>query len=147
MAADPAAKLVFRDLAERYAFACDRRDADAFAGVFTADGVLEAPRGRFSGRSELRGVIPMMARLYLKTFHAVLGQQVEIDGDNAQGETYSIARHYFEKELGDLRCYEMTIRYQDRFRREGAEWRFSSRTLVVEATHTFAVQEPSRQAS
>lgn len=145
MAADPAAAHVFRDLAERYAFACDRRDADAFAAVFTADGVLEAPRGRFSGHNELRGVIPMMERLYLKTFHAVLGQQVDIGDSEARGETYCIARHYFEKADGDARCYEMTIRYRDGFRREGCAWFFSSRALIVEATHTFAVQLPAQQ--
>ena len=144
MSADPLAAIVFRDLAERYAFACDRRDADAFAGVFTADGVLEAPRGRFLGHDELRGVIPMMEKLYLNTFHAVLGQQVKTSGDSAEGETYSIARHHFEKAPGDLRCYEMTIRYRDRFRRGGSSWLFSSRTLIVEATHTFAVQSTAR---
>ncbi|MBO6538139.1 MAG: nuclear transport factor 2 family protein [Rhizobiaceae bacterium] len=143
MTADPLAALAFRDLAERYAFACDRRDADAFAGVFTSDGILEAPRGRFSGHSELRGVIPMMEKLYLKTFHAVLSQQIEIAEGGALGETYSIARHYFEKGDGNPHCYEMTIRYRDSFRREGSAWLFSARVLAVEATHTFAVQFPA----
>ncbi len=141
MTADPRSAAVFRDLAERYAFACDRRDADAFAGVFTTDGVLEAPRGRFTGHEELRGVIPMMEQLYRKTFHAVLGQQVDAEGDEARSETYCIARHYFEKN-GEQRCYEMTIRYQDRFRRDGPDWLFASRALIVDATHTFPVQVP-----
>jgi hypothetical protein len=145
MSADTLDAIAFRDLAERYAFACDRRDANTFARVFTPDGVLEAPRGRFAGHDELRSVIPMMEELYLKTFHAVLGQQIEITGDEAHGQTYSIARHYFEKQPGEFRCYEMTIRYQDRFRRDGSAWLFSSRTLVMEATHTFPVQVSPRQ--
>ena len=133
-------RLELRDLAERYAFAADRRDGKALAATFTEDGVLEAPRGRFTGHDELADVAPMMERLYRKTFHAVLGQQAEIDGDDASGETYSIARHYFTGDDGEPRCFEMTIRYQDRFRRTPGGWRFAARRLVVDATHTYPVR-------
>jgi hypothetical protein len=131
--------LATRRLAERYAVAVDRGDGALFADQFAADGVLEAPRGRFEGRDALAGVPPMMRGLYRRTWHGVLGQAVDFAGDAGDGETYAIARHFFDDRDGRPACYEMTIRYADRFVRRDGAWLIAHRRLLVDATHRFAV--------
>lgn len=142
MAADPADLVALRALADRYAVAVDRGDAEMFAAQFTADGLLVAPRGAFAGRERLAEVPPMMKGLYRRTFHAVLTQAIDVAGDEAAGETYCIARHWYDDKAGQPTCYEMTIRYRDRFRREAGRWLIARRELVVDATHRFAVDAP-----
>ncbi len=131
--------LATRRLAERYAVAVDRGDGDLFAAQFTEDGVLEAPRGRFEGRAALAGVPAMMRGLYRRTWHGVLGQAVDFGGDAGEGETYCVARHFYDDRDGRPFCFEMTIRYADRFVRRGGAWLIAHRRLVVDATHRFAV--------
>lgn len=133
--------LAIRRLADCYALAADTCDGDLFAAQFTADGVLEAPRGRFVGRQALTGVPRMLREHYCRTFHAVLNQVPVINGDEASAQTYSIARHFFRDGTGQPLCTEMTIRYQDRFRQTANGWLFFRRELVVDATRTFQVVE------
>jgi hypothetical protein len=131
--------LATRRLAERYAVAVDRGDGALLAAQFTPDGVLEAPRGRFEGRAALAGVAPMMRGLYRRTWHGVLGQAVDFAGDTGEGETYAIARHFYDDRDGRPDCYEMTIRYADWFVRRDGAWLILLRRLLVDATHRFAV--------
>lgn len=126
-----------RRLAERYAVAVDRWDGALFADQFTPDGILEAPRGMFTGRAELVGVPVMMKGLYRRTWHGVLGQAVDFSGSAAQGETYCIARHFYDDADGNPQCYEMTIRYLDRFARVESRWLIKRRALQVDAAHRF----------
>jgi uncharacterized protein (TIGR02246 family) len=133
--------LAVRQLAERYAVAVDRGDGALFAAQFTEDGVLVAPRGEFVGRERLATVPPMMKERYEGTFHAVLTQAVDFDGERADGETYCIARHFFHDRASQRLCYEMTIRYQDAFRLTGGRWLISRRELVTDAGRTFPVDE------
>lgn len=120
-----------RTVAERYAFAVDRGDGPVFAAQFTEDGELEAPRGRFVGRESLATVPSMMRRLYDRTHHGVVGQCVHIAGDEATGETYAHARHYFRDSAGVEYCYEMTVRYDDAFSLTGGRWLLARRKLVL----------------
>ena len=136
--------LATRRLAERYAVAVDRGDGALFAAQFTADGVLEAPRGSFAGREALSGVPPMMRGLYRRTWHGVLGQAVDFAGDGGEGETCCIARHFYDDRDGRPACYEMTIRYADRFVRRDGLWLIAHRRLIVDHTHRFAVDDDRR---
>jgi hypothetical protein len=133
----PATRLSLREAAERYGFAVDRCDPELFAAQFTEDGVLLAPRGRYAGHDELRKVPPMMADLYERTFHGILSQLADIDGDAARAETYCIARHFFHDASDRHLCYEMTIRYLDDFVLQDRRWLFSRRELLVDFTHVF----------
>lgn len=133
--------IAVRQLADRYGVAVDRGDGALFAAQFTEDGTLIAPRGEFVGRERLASVPPMMKDRYEGTFHAVLTQAVDFDGDLAAGETYCIARHFFHDRAGQRLCYEMTIRYQDAFRLEGGEWLISRRELITDAGRTFPIDE------
>lgn len=145
MGADPADLIAVRQLAERYAAAVDRNDGPMFAAQFTEDGVLAAMRGEFAGRETLASVPAMLKEIYRSTFHGVLTQVVDFDGDAAAGETYCIARHYYDDPVGRAACYEMTIRYQDRFRRVEGQWLIARRELAVDATHRYPVDTPQAQ--
>lgn len=136
------AGLETRQLAERYAAAVDRWDCAAFAELFTQDGVLEAPRGNFVGRAALAGVPAMMKELYRGTWHGVLGQVVDFAGDVAEGETYCIARHFYDAADGGPHCYEMTVRYADRFARVEGRWLIARRALRLDAAHRFPLARP-----
>lgn len=124
--------VALRLVADTYAMAVDRGDGALFAAQFTPDGVLEAPRGRFAGQEALVGVPAMMKKLYDRTFHAVVGLVPVFSGDRAEAETYTLARHFYRKTADDREyCYEMTVRYDDQFRRTEAGWRLSHRRLVL----------------
>lgn len=144
MADDQAALLMaiaLRRVSERYAYAVDVGDGDLLVAQFTPDGIVESPRGKFEGHEQLRGIPAMVAGRYLKTFHAVLNQMVDPIEGGAEGETYCIARHYFRDPAGRYLCYEMTIRYQDRFARTSDGWKLARRSLTVVGTHTYEAQE------
>lgn len=141
------AGLETRRLADAYAAAVDAGDNDGFAGLFTPDGMLEAPRGKFEGRAAISGVPAMMKGLYRGTWHGVLGQVVRFDGDRAEGETRCIARHFYDAPDGDPHCYEMTIRYADSFARIDGRWLIARRVLHTDAGHRFPLVKPTQPAT
>lgn len=135
---DLSVALELRLLAERYAIAVDTGDSAMFAGLFTPDGVLEAPRGTYSGREELAGVPSMMQGLYARTHHGVVAMAPAIEGDKASARTHAYARHYYRAPDRREYCYEMTIVYEDEFRRTGEGWRLARRKLVMVGDATFS---------
>ena len=60
---------VFRRLAERYAHAVDRRQADALAALILADAVIEGPGFVLSGIEEIRGIPSMLDQRFRRTRH------------------------------------------------------------------------------
>jgi hypothetical protein len=127
-----------RRTAEQYAQGADRRDKTLWGAIVTDDCVIEAPGMRLLGREQIVAALDVMAKLYVATQHRVHNQLVEIDGDRAHGETYSVADHL---SIVDGRKTVLTwaIRYQDRWRREHGEWRFERRTLLLDWTETRAL--------
>jgi hypothetical protein len=73
----------------------------------------------------------MMKELYDRTHHGVVGMVPVVGGDAANANTYCYARHYYRDEAGTGHCYEMTVRYDDRFRRKDGVWRLAHRVLVL----------------
>jgi hypothetical protein len=124
-----------RRSAELYAQGADRRDKALWAAIVTADCVIEAPGIRLVGREQIVAALDIMARLYDATQHRVHNQVVSIEGDNASGETYSVAEHLSVAE-GRRTLLTWAIRYQDRWRREQGQWRFASRKLLLDWTET-----------
>src|SRR5439155_25861068 len=83
---DAATQRALRSLAERYAYAVDRRDVDTFMPLFHSDAVIiiHDPSESTEPR-ELRGIerlakIPAVIARYAKTFH-MLGQSTYDIGD------------------------------------------------------------------
>jgi hypothetical protein len=124
-----------RRTAELYAQGADRRDKALWSTIVTADCVIEAPGIRLVGREQIVAALDVMARLYQATQHRVHNQTVSIAGDEAHGETYSVADHLSNSAEGRT-VLTWAIRYQDRWRREALEWRFAQRTLILDWTET-----------
>lgn len=126
-------------LAELYAQAVDRRDADALASLFIEDGIIERPGSLWRGHEKLRGIVARLNTLYASTFHTVRNQTTVIDGANAHGETYSVAMHILNSTDGGRTRMDMGIRYQDSFVRQDGVWLFARRELIVDWMETTAL--------
>ena len=124
-------KRELRELALRYARACDTHDAAEFAAIFTEDGEIVSPGHTMTGRDQIVAVVPgALKSMYLRTMHMVHNNMVWIDGDNtARGETYCVAHHLTKQTDTEASDYIMYIIYDNTFRKENGRWYFSHRKL------------------
>jgi hypothetical protein len=136
---DVAARVALRLLVDTYARHVDRRDTDAVAALFSAQGRLVAhfyssadgsPTVR-TGRAEIAAALVAGLERYLGTTHVVGGQVLDIEGERASGETVCLAHHVYERDDG-RRLLVMAVRYQDEFVREAGTWRFAERQLRLD---------------
>jgi ketosteroid isomerase-like protein len=133
-------RLALRELACRYARAVDRRDYRAFVALFLPDAVLCGPGYEMPGHEAIEAGIRLIER-YEATQHCVHNELFSLHGDEATGEVYCVAYHLYARE-GEARRLDMGVRYQDRYRRTPAGWRFARRELVVDWQHDLAREEP-----
>ena len=120
-----------RQTAEIYARGADRRCADDWLAVLDKDVTISGPGFAISGREANLGSLAMLEQMFKATRHLVHNQTATIDGDTAHGETYGTAEHVLAGKDGDmLLCW--AIRYQDAWRRDAGEWRFTRRELIVD---------------
>jgi hypothetical protein len=135
------AQAALRSLAERYARAVDRRDGDAFAELFTQNGVIrsfspadsETPNKETVGREALAQVPAAVAATYTHTQHFLGQSTYEIGAGVAAGEVYCTAHEVAARPEGGETHWTMFIRYADRYRL-GADgrWRFEERRVLVD---------------
>lgn len=128
-----------RRLVMRYAQACDQRDGAAFAALYTPDAVLEGAGFRFAGSEEI-GAVPKQLGVFKKTYHTLLNYLVEVNGDRAVGEAYSMAHHLTPLPEGKYNDLVMYITYHDRYVRGGGGWQFEHRRVVMEFTENRVVE-------
>ena len=105
-------------LGHSYAFAADGRDFEAFAALFTPDGVLISSRNRYQGREAIAEGVSGLRR-YDRTFHFVGQSRYWIDGAVVHGETYCIAHHFIETDDEGTRDRVMYIHYRDEYAPRG----------------------------
>lgn len=125
-----------RRIAELYAQGADRRDKSLWHAVLVEDCVIEGPGFSIAGREANLGSIDALGQMFRATVHRVHNQVATVTGDEASGETYCTADHLLNDTDSVL---VWTIRYQDRWRREGGGWRFTHRKLIVEWEEVRAV--------
>ena len=128
-----------RDLVFRYARAVDRHDYPTLEQVFTKDAHMSGYRGEpdsvdplysFDGVDGVIGALRTLEE-FTKVNHVVSNQLVEIDGDQATGETYGTT-HFLWREDGVLTHRMDVVRYQDRYRREAGRWQIEARRLIFD---------------
>ena len=140
--AEAADRLAIRELFDAYAHCADRRDADGQKALFTADtrfavfmdGEGTDPSYVIDGRE---GLTPIFADLnrYDATTHFNGQSTVQIEGNHATGESYTIAHHPFTLD-GERKIMVASLRYLDRFVKIDGAWFFEARNLVVDWTET-----------
>ena len=136
------------DLALAYARCADRRDFEGFREIFTEKGQLRGYYGdpKTSKRAFFMDGLDAIAggmhglKDFGTTLHTVSNQYIEIDGDNAAGETYCVAHHISTKG-GTKMNYTMFIRYEDQFERVASRWYISDRTLLCDFSRNGPLQQ------
>jgi uncharacterized protein (TIGR02246 family) len=108
-----------RNLLARYCFAIDTRDADAWADLFTEDGVFHYSVGEpISGKGALRNFISLVPD---DRHHLTMNEIIEIDGDTATVRAYALVTKESPPVISAVGDYKDTIS------RTSDGWRFSSR--------------------
>jgi hypothetical protein len=139
---EAADRLAIRELFDAYAHCADRRDAEGQKALFTVDtrfavfmdGEGTEPTYVLEGRESLTPVFADLNR-YEATTHFNGQSTIDLDGDRATGESYTIAHHLFTDD-DERKIMIASLRYLDRFvKREGA-WYFEERTLLLDWSET-----------
>jgi SnoaL-like domain len=128
--------------AEVYARGADRRCREDWECVLAEDIVIVGPGFVAEGREANVSSLGMLDQMFKATRHIIHAQYATVDGDRAQGETWCTAEHRIAGEQGDM-LLVWAVRYQDQWRREEGEWRFTRRELVVDWEETRPVRDVS----
>ena len=138
-----AVRAELRQLAERYARACDRGDGALYASVFLPEGWCHVTRaGKPAGVGQ-RGheelsKVPGFLRRYTETFHFLGQSTYEIGDGEATGEVYCLA-HHLTADLHGGTNHVMHIRYHDIYRPgSDGQWKIADREVTIDWTETRA---------
>ena len=110
-----------------YATSVDKRDFNNLRDVFHEDAILEGPGFKFQGIEEIVAGMEGI-RMYDKTQHFVMNQDLKIDNLSASNRVYTIAYHFFKKENVSFRL-DWGIIYSDSLKREKGRWKILNRKL------------------
>lgn len=121
-------RLAIRDVLASYYRAIDRRDWDALTGVYADDARFRSPpRLEQNGRDTIIASTSRVA-VYKRTYHFMGNHIAWVDGDDADAETYAVARHYYDKD-GEEQEYVIGIRYLDKLQRRDGQWLIVDRLM------------------
>jgi uncharacterized protein (TIGR02246 family) len=122
------------DIIARYAECVDSGDADGYAALFTADGVVEHSAGSVSGREEIRAWVADLAAQdrvgkNSRLKHVMGLPVVEGDGDRATARTYvTIPRHM---DTGEI-VIRLSGVYRDECVKQDGTWLFAKRVIDLD---------------
>jgi hypothetical protein len=139
---EAADRLALRELFDAYAHCADRRDADGQKALFTDDTVFAVymdgekadPSYILHGREALTPVFDDLNR-YEATTHFNGQSTVNLDGDSATGESYTIAHHVYTED-GSRKIMIASLRYLDTFTKIDGRWYFAERKLILDWSET-----------
>lgn len=126
-----------------YARGADRRSKEDWRSVLAEDVEISGPGFVASGIEACLQSIDFLTQSSKATRHLVHDQFVEVAGEHASGETLCTAQHRIANAEGadTLMCW--AIRYQDEWRWNGADWRFTRRHLIVDWEENRPVTDPN----
>jgi hypothetical protein len=135
------AEAAIREIQMRYCRACDRMDFELLRNCFHPDASLDY--GFFAGGVDAFIDMGREGLLtYEKTTHVTGNQLVEVTGDRAWAEHYTLATHRCPaNETSPLRDFITSIRYVDDVQRRDGEWRIARRVLILDWVRTEPVVE------
>lgn len=130
---DVLAEAEIRDLHLRYCRANDRLDEELMRSCFHPDAVIELHK-ELDVESFIAFGRQVLA-LYAVTWHNTGNQLVEVSGDRAWAEHYTISSHRMRADQdGPERDWIAHGRYIDRAERREGVWRIARRKMVVDYT-------------
>ncbi len=129
------------DLVHRYAAGVDDRQFTAVTELFTETAELMVPEPpatldpvhRHSGHVGIRAAVEAVAAT-IRTEHAIVGEVFDAgpQPDSARGRIACVA-HHWSRHGDQLTDVVWHLRYDDEYRRTGAGWRITHRTLTINA--------------
>jgi hypothetical protein len=129
------AEAEIRDVHIRYCRANDRRDEELMRSCFHPDAVIELHEPLTVDAFIALGRV-ILAR-YTGTWHNTGNQLVEVSGDAAWAEHYTISSHRIAaSEDGPERDFVAHGRYIDRMEKRDGAWRIMRRKMIVDYTRT-----------
>jgi hypothetical protein len=126
------AEATIKDIQIRYCRACDRMDFELLRSCFHPDATTEY--GFFGGSVDdfIAGARESLPG-FVATTHNTGNQIVEVNGDSAWAEHYTVATHRLAADtLGPERDFVTAVRYIDRLECRDGDWRISRRVLVLD---------------
>jgi hypothetical protein len=140
--AEVADRLAIRELFDAYAHCADRRDAEGQKALFTThtrfavymSGPDTEPTYILEGCEALTPVFADLNQ-YQATTHFNAQSTIELDGDRATGESYTIAHHLFTAD-GERKIMIAALRYLDTFVKVDGAWLFAERNLILDWSET-----------
>ncbi len=138
---DLLAESAIRAVQMRYCRAADRVDFELFRSCFHHDAVLQ-----FSfftgGVEEFIGMAEQMLQGFVITTHFTGNALVEVEGDAAWCEFYTLATHRIAADdKGPERDYVTAVRYIDHMECRDGDWRIRHRHCVLDWGRTDPVPE------
>ncbi|MFK7842070.1 MAG: nuclear transport factor 2 family protein [Sphingorhabdus sp.] len=129
-------KLECTELVTRVARGIDRCDAAILEKLFHPDATDD--HGIFVGTASdfIAWVIPLLQTMK-RTQHVIGQVLIEVDGDQAAGESYFLAHHQFDGPEGEV-FMVAAGRYLDRFEKRNGNWKISHRHAVYDWNSTTA---------
>jgi len=122
------------ELGCKYARGVDRGDPDIIMTAFHDDASVISGAFNGSAKAFATEVTKMIDDIASCTAHTVTNHWIEIDGDNAVGESYVIA---YQGLNGDQPLSVLTGgRYIDKYERRHGRWKIAQRTFVSDWTTT-----------
>jgi hypothetical protein len=146
---DAADRFAIRELFDAYAHCADTRDAEGQKALFTEDtrfavymnGPGTEPSSVLEGREALSPVFDDLNR-YEATMHFNGQSTVVLDGNQATGDSYTIAHHVYTED--DNRVMMVAwLRYLDTFTKVDQTWYIAKREIILEWSETRPLGPPT----
>jgi hypothetical protein len=142
-------RLAIRELFDAYAHCADTRDAEGQKALFTEDtrfavymnGPGTEPSSVLEGREALSPVFDDLNR-YEATMHFNGQSTVILDGNQATGDSYTIAHHVYTND--DTRMMMVAwLRYLDTFTKVDQTWLIAEREIILQWSETRPLGPPT----
>ena len=141
------AKEEIRELVLLYSRGCDRKDFELVRTLYTAD-ATDSHDETFDGPKD--DYVDFLARSLPHapySGHHVCNHLISVDVERGEGEgeVYAVAYHIIPDGKGGWAEDFMCVRYVDRYRKEGHQWRFAKRVVSYDM-RTLRPYTPHREA-
>lgn len=146
---EAADRLALRELFDAYAHCADTRDAEGQKALFTTDarfavymdGPGSEPSYVLEGREALTPVFQDLNR-YEVTMHFNGLSTVILDGNQATGDSYTIAHHVYSVD-GTRMMMVAWLRYLDTFTKVDHTWYIAEREIILQWSETRSLGPPT----